>query len=129
MENTRKSLKWHKRVARFHIVVAAALFVLIPKFYAQTRDFIDNMPDDNFRKHAWSGLVFGVVTGLGFVVYISQAVQAMVMGFDFLSLNRKDKLLIKYHDLLKQVAEKRMTGEQLDSPDAAPSTPSDEPPT
>lgn len=107
VEQARKNLKWFKRVAWIHLVVVAAMAILIPKFYRLISDMIRDMPDD-FRKWAWIGLMFGVVMGTVLATYITKAAEAIVMGFNILQVNRKDKLLIKYHDMLTQLAKERI---------------------
>lgn len=130
VERTRKNLKWFKRVAWIHLIVVAAIAIFIPMLYRFTTEFIRDMPND-FRKWAWSGLLFGVVIGSVLGVYIHKAAEAIVMGFDLLQVNRKDRLLIKYHDLLKQVAKEQLNCEQHAgrvssgaAPSAAPNEPS-----
>jgi hypothetical protein len=102
VDRTRRNLKWFKRVAWIHLIVLVALSIFIPKFYIRIVDTIGDMPDNDFRKHAWLGLAFGVVMGCVLAMYITKATEAIVMGFDLLQVNRKDRLLVKYHDMLKQ---------------------------
>lgn len=112
IERTRKNLKWFRRVAWIHLVVVAGFSILIPKFFSFITDFIGDMPNEDFRKWAWSGLLFGLVMGTALALYVYKAAQAIVMGFDLLQVNRKDKLLVKYHDLLAEVAKERLSCEQ-----------------
>ncbi len=42
--------------------------------------------------------------GTVLAVWIHKAAQSVVMGFDLLQINRKEKLLVKYHDILKVLA-------------------------
>jgi len=106
VEKTRKNLKWFKRVAWVHLSVVVALAFLLPKFFRMIMQMIDTMPNDS-RKWAWMGLLFGVVMGSVFAAYIFKAIESIIMGFDLLGANRKDKLLIRYHDYLKQIAEQK----------------------
>ena len=111
VERTRKNLKWFKRVAGIHLAVVVAMSILIPKLYGLIDDIIKDMPDD-FRKWAWIGLMFGIVMGTVLATYLVKAAEAIIMGFDLLQLNRKDKLLVKYHDMLTQLAKERIGCEQ-----------------
>ena len=128
VERQRKHLRMSKRVAWIHLVIGIAFCVLIPKFFQFFSEFTDDMPDDA-RKLAYTGLQLGLICGLMISGYIVKAAEAVVRGFNLFDFNRGTELLVKYHDILKKVAEQHGCEQHAGqvSPEAAPSASPDEP--
>jgi len=60
---------------------------------------------DKQRMMAWLGLMIGFSTGIfiaGYVMVAGFSILMALVSLDFLNANRGSKLLIKYHDMLKE---------------------------
>ena len=105
VELTRRNLKWYRRMVWVHLAIVVALAFLAPMVYDLVSDFMRIIPDEDMRRQAWSGFVLGAVLGTMLAAYGGYAFQAMAMGLEFSQINRSHRLLIKYDDMLKHVAE------------------------
>lgn len=57
------------------------------------------------------GLLAGFIFDAVIVQYVVMAMQAIVLALDLFCLNRSTKLLIKYHDTLKDMGTLELEGE------------------
>ena len=102
IEKIRKYQASSKKSAYFYFILVLGFAILIPLSYDQTTDFIEKFPNDDYRKFAWSGLQFGIIMGIALSVMGHQAINTLFRGIEGLQGNRQDKLLLKYHDRLKE---------------------------
>ena len=96
----------------FAIVSLLIIIFLVPKLFEIFSNIKDNLPD-GAQKYAWSGYLSGLVFGLATSTLIAQACGSILGGFNLFNFNRDTKLMIKYYELLKQIAEKNKDFEEI----------------
>lgn len=99
---TRKWLRLHKKFVWIHVVALILLSVFVPWLIDIIQQMIELMPDED-RKLAWMGLLVGFIFGAFIEQYVVMAMQAILVMLDLFDYNRSTKLLIKYHDMLKDL--------------------------
>lgn len=102
VDKTRKWLNLSKKFVWIHVAVLIFLSVLIPWLIDLVQKMIDLLPDEN-RKLAWAGILTGFIFGAVIAQYVVMAMQSIVASLDLFDSNRSTKLLIKYHDMLKDM--------------------------
>ena len=102
VDKTRKWLRLSKRFVWIHVAVLIFLSVLIPWLIDLVQQMIDLLPDEN-RKLVWAGLLLGFIFGAVIGQYVVMAMQSIVTALDIFDTNRAPRLLIKYHDMLKDM--------------------------
>ncbi len=101
VEKVRKSLKRSKKYVLIHIAALLFFCVFFPKLIQWIWQIIEFLPEED-RKMAWIGLALGFTFGMIVAQYILIATQAILMALDWFNINRSSRLLIKYHDMLKE---------------------------
>jgi len=109
----RRGLRLSRKLVWIHIAVLALLSMFIPWFVDAVQLATDQMPD-GAEKRVWMGLVVGLIFGVFLWYYIAAAVQVIVTALDPLDYTRGTRLLIKYHDMLRQIGALEETSEQRD---------------
>jgi hypothetical protein len=104
IEGVRKNLKRSKKLAWFHIAMLILLALVFPMLWNTAMFTIKQIPDEH-KQMGWIGLMIGISTGIMIAQYVMIAgycILTTLLSSDFLNLNRSSKLLIKYHDMLKE---------------------------
>ena len=101
VERAQKHLKRSKKYVWIHIAAVLFVCVFLPKLIQLLWHIIELIPEEG-RKMAWIGLMLGLMFGAFIAQYIVIAGQAILMALDLFDFNRSSKLLIKYHDMLKE---------------------------
>jgi hypothetical protein len=101
VEKVKKSLKRSKKFIWIHIAVLLFVSVFTSKMIQLLCGIIEKMPDEE-QKMVWLGLILGCAFGAFLAQYIVIALQSISMALDLFDSNRGNKLLIKYHDMLKE---------------------------
>ena len=101
VERIRKNLKHRKKLLLFFVPMFILLSFLLPWLFSMLSEMIDEMPE-GVQKMGWIGLLLGFVFGVIFSQGIIAAMQGILMALDLFDYNRSSKLLIKYHDMLKE---------------------------
>lgn len=102
VEKNRKWLHLNKKFIWIHFAVLIILSVLIPWLIDLVQWIIDLLPHED-QKLVWAGLMLGFIFGAVIGQYVVMAIQSIVAALDLFDLNRTPKLLIKYHDMLKDM--------------------------
>jgi len=102
VEKTRKWLRLSRKFVWIHVAVLIFLSVLIPWIIDLVQQMIDLLPDEA-RKLTWMGLLLGFIFGAVIGQYVVLAMQFILVALDLFDYNRSTKLLIKYHNMLKDM--------------------------
>jgi len=113
VERTRKNLKRSRKLIWIHIAILLFLSMFIPKLIQFVLEIIEDMPDE-YRQWAWTSLVCGFLFGALIGQYAIMAIQSILMALDLFDFNRGTRLLIKYHDMLKEIGALEQDHEQQD---------------
>ena len=113
VERTRKNLKRSRKFIWFHIAALILLSMFISELIQFVWKLIEDMPEEN-RRMVWTGLMFGFFFGALIGQYVAMALQAILMALDLYDFNRGDKLLIKYHGMLKEMGVLQQGTEEQD---------------
>ena len=116
IEKRRKHLRTSKKMRWIAIVFLLGIIFLVPKLFEIFSNIKDNLPE-GAQKFAWSGYLSGLTLGLATSVYSVQACVSVLSGFNLFNFNRDTKLMIKYYELLKQIAEKNKDFEKINEVD------------
>jgi hypothetical protein len=102
VERTRKSLKRSRKFIWLHIAALILLSIFIPKLIQFVWKLVEDMPD-GYRQLAWADIVCCSILGAVIGQYVMIALQSILMALDLYDFNRGNKLLIKYHGMLKEM--------------------------
>jgi len=111
VERIRKSLRLRRKLAWFHLALFVAMAVFVPMLVRIAWQMIDNMPSEA-QKLTWVGLFLGFTFGALAGGYLATALESVVRGFNLFDCTRSERLLIKYHDALSQIADEQRNGGQ-----------------
>ena len=101
VERAQKHLKRSKKYVWFHIAALLFVCVFLPRLIQWLWQIIEFLPEEE-RKMVWIGLMLGLMFGMFIAQYLVIAGQSILMAIDLFDFNRSNKLLIKYHDMLKE---------------------------
>jgi hypothetical protein len=102
VEKTRKWLRLSRKLFWVHWGILLLLGVIVPRLISLLWEFIKNMPDEA-QKMMWTGLVLGIIFGTVVEKFLVSAVQTFMASLDLFDFNRSSRLLIQYHDKLKEL--------------------------
>jgi len=102
VEKTRKWLRLSRKMFWIHWGILLLLAVIVPKLISVVWWFIENMPDEA-QKMMWTGLVVGIIFGTLLEKLLLSAIQTFMASLDLFDVNRSSRLLIQYHDKLKEL--------------------------
>jgi hypothetical protein len=111
VERTRKSLKRSRKFIWLHIAALILLSIFIPKLIQFVWKLVEDMPD-GYRQLAWADIVCCSILGAVIGQYVMIALQSILMALDLYDFNRGNKLLIKYHGMLKEMGALEQDSEQ-----------------
>ncbi|MBT3375239.1 MAG: hypothetical protein HN742_19630 [Lentisphaerae bacterium] len=99
VEAVRKSLRWARKLVFFHAasfcVAVAGIVTLVFAFWTTARPVTVGSSQDQSMMGLLIGVCFGIIIG----ALTTCGILAIINFIVFLRGNRKDRLLIKYHDL------------------------------
>jgi hypothetical protein len=101
VERLRKFLKHSKKLLLLYIPLLILLCYCLPDLYRMFMDMIDEMTEGE-QFAVLLGMMLGTIIGMTFAQCIISMGQSILMAFDLFDYNRANKLLIKYHDMLKE---------------------------
>jgi len=101
IEGVRKNLKRSNKYVWIHIAALLFVCVFLPRLIQWLWQIIEFLPEEE-RKMVWIGLMLGLMFGMFIAQYLVIAGQSILMAIDLFDFNRSNKLLIKYHDMLKE---------------------------
>ena len=113
VDKNRKALRLSKKLAWIHVSVLTVITLFLPWLIGVVQQAIEQIPD-GIEKWAWLSLLLGFVLGILLSYYVITAIQVILMAFDPFDYNRGTKLLIKYHDMLREKGAIEKTSEQHD---------------
>ena len=106
IEKRRKYLRTCKRMKWLHIAIVIGYFCLFPLFFEVLSGWKDFLPTDS-QKYIWLGLIFGFSFGFMTAWMLTSSVISIMHAFNLFGFNRDTELMIKYHELLKRIAENK----------------------
>ncbi|MCP4262969.1 MAG: hypothetical protein GY774_36475 [Planctomycetes bacterium] len=101
VERTQKYLKLSKKFAWIHFVLLLFVCFFLPWLIQILWEMVEMMSEEE-KKMVWIGLMLGFTFGAFISHYILIAGQSILAALDLFDFNRGNKLLIKYHDMLKE---------------------------
>ena len=101
VERIRKWLKHSKKLLFIFVPLLLILCFLLPELIQFIWQMIDEMPEGE-QKIVWIVIMLGFMFGAVFSQSIIALGQSILMALDLFDYNRANKLLIKYHDMLKE---------------------------
>ena len=106
IEKRRKYLRTCKKMKWFHIIIVIGSFFLLFLFIETIPGWKNLLPEGS-QKYIWLGLGLGL--SLGFIAswLLINSVTSLMHAFNLFNYNRDTELMIKYHELLKQIAENK----------------------
>ncbi|MGD8787077.1 MAG: hypothetical protein PVJ60_06615 [Phycisphaerales bacterium] len=111
VEKTRKNLKRSRKFIWIHIAALSLLSIFIPKLIQVVLKLVEDIPD-GYRQLAWVSIVCCSILGVVIGQYVMIALQSILMALDLYDFNRGNKLLIKYHGMLKEMGALEQDSEQ-----------------
>jgi len=104
IEKRRKYLRTCKKMKWFHIAIVIGYFFLLFLFIETIPGWKNLLPEGS-QKNIWIGL--GIGLGLGYIAswMLINSLTSIMHAFNLFNFNRDTELMIKYHELLKQIAE------------------------
>ena len=113
VEKTRKGLRLSKKLVWIHVAVLLVMCVIVPKMITIVWDVTKDSPDES-KKWIGAGLIFGFIFGAIIEQCLFSGFQAILTALDLFDYNRGSRLLIKYHDMLQEIAVQQQDYEQQD---------------
>ena len=104
IEKRRKYLRTCKRMKWLHIAIVIGYFCLFPLLFESIPGWKNLLPEGS-QKYIWIGLGIGLSLGFLASLMLINSVTSIMHAFNLFSFNRDTELMIKYHELLKQIAE------------------------
>ena len=104
IEGVRKNLKRSNKYVWIHIGALILLALTFPMLWDAAMFTIKQIPDKH-KQMGWLGLMTGFSIGIFLAQYFMIAAYSIFTAFfssDFFKMNRINKLLVKYHDILKE---------------------------
>jgi phosphotransferase system glucose/maltose/N-acetylglucosamine-specific IIC component len=101
VEGIRKWLKHSKKLFLICVLFLLILCFLLQGLIQFILQLIEEIPDGE-QKIAWMVIILGFIFGAIFSQCIIALVQGILVVLDLFDYNRANKLLIKYHDMLKE---------------------------
>ena len=98
VEKNRKGLRLARKLLWIHVTGLVFLAVLIPMLWRMIGEV-----SKEAENWAWAGLICGLAFGIVISNYIGAAVHAIFVALDLYDFNRGTRLLIKYHDTLREM--------------------------
>ncbi len=113
VERTRKVLRFSRKIVWIHVAVLLVICVIVPGAVGLLWQLTKDSPDQTLQLVGvglFAGFLFGAFIGQ----YFWTGVNAILMALDLFDYNRAPRLLIKYHDLLKEIGALDQDDEQQD---------------
>lgn len=113
VERTRKVLRFSRKIVWIHVAVLLVICVIVPAAVGLLWQLTKDSPDQTLQLVGvglFAGFLFGAFIGQ----YFWTGVNAILMALDLFDYNRAPRLLIKYHDLLKEIGALDQDDEQQD---------------
>ena len=101
VERAQKHLKQSKKYAWVYVAMLLMACFWVPKLIQALLGLIKEMPNNDLQMLG-AGLMVGILFGTIVAQYLVHVVQAILMALDLFEFNRSSKLLIKYHNMLKE---------------------------
>jgi len=106
IENIRKIQRTSKWITAFFFVLSIILFLIVSLTVSNFEGILNFVPAEE-KYFVWSGFIFGIIFGFIASFMLGQAIHLFDYAFTILNLDRKDKLLLKYHDKLIELEKKK----------------------
>lgn len=105
IEETRKSLKASKWLSALYLGLALLMLIAIIRFAGLFIDLFEMLGPE--KSKAWLGFAVGIVAALVIMPLMFSMFHAIGQSIENLMGRRKDRLLIKYHDALAELAKRQ----------------------
>ncbi len=102
VEKTRKVLRFSRKFIWIHVAVLLVICVIVPAAVGLLWQLTKDSPDEA-RQSVVAGLIVGFIFGAFIGQYLWAGVNAILSALDLFDYNRAPRLLIEYHDLLKEM--------------------------
>ena len=115
VEKIRKSLRRSRKYVWVYVLMLLVLCVIVPVSIDLAWQLTQDCSDE-IQKWIYTGLLLGFLFGALGGQYVFMGVQAFLMALDLFDYNRPSRLLVQYHDRLRQMDALDKDNEQ-DRPD------------
>jgi hypothetical protein len=102
MRECAHTLHFSRKLVWIHLVVLLVICVIVPGAVGLLWQLTKDSPDQTLQLvgvDLLAGFIFGAFIGQ----YLWTGVNAILMALDLFDYNRAPRLLIKYHDMLKEM--------------------------
>ena len=113
IEKIRKVLRFSRKFVWIHIVMLLVICVIVPAAIGLLWQMTRDSPDEA-RQSVVAGLIVGFLFGAFIGQYLWAGVHAILTALDLFDYNRAHRLLVKYHDILKEMGALDQDNEQED---------------
>jgi hypothetical protein len=113
VEKTRKVLRYSRKLVWIHVAMLLVICVIVPGAVGLLWQLTKDSPDQTLQSVGvglFAGFLFGVFIGR----YLWTPLNAVLSALDLFDYNRVPRLLIKYHDMLKEIDALDQDDEQQD---------------
>ncbi len=109
VEKSHKGLRLSKKLVWIHVAGLVFLTVFVPVLWRMLGEV-----SKEAENWAWAGMICGLAFGIVISHYIVAAVHAILVALDLYEFNRGTRLLINYHDTLREMGVLEEGDEQPD---------------
>lgn len=102
IERVRKGLRFSRKLVWIHAAMLLIVCVFVPMMVNMVWQITKDSPNET-RLWIGAGLLFGFLFGVFIGQYLINGMHAILSVLDLFDYNRAPRLLIKYHDLLKEI--------------------------
>ena len=113
VERVRKGLYYSRKVVWVHVAVLLVICVIVPGAVGLLWQLTKDSPDQSLESVGvglFAGFLFGAFIGQ----YFWTGVNVILSALDLFDYTREPRLLIKYHDMLKEMGALSQDDEQQD---------------
>lgn len=102
VERTRKVLRFSRKFVWLYVVVVLVICVVVPAAVGLLWELTKDSSNEA-RQMVIAGLIVGFIFGAFIGQCLINGIHAILMALDLFDYNRAPRLLIKYHDKLKEI--------------------------
>jgi len=113
VERVRKGLRFSRKLVWIHVAMLFIVCVFVPMIVNMVWQITKDSPNET-RLWIGAGLLFGFFFGAFIGQYLINGMHAILTALDLFDYNRAPRLLIKYHDILKEIGAMDQDDEQQD---------------
>lgn len=103
VEKRRKQLRKYQKLGWLFLAIGLLQIALLFWFWGMLSKLATNPIPGHDQAGIWVGIGLGILPGFIFGHFIKQASESIIQGFNFSAMQRSDRLMVEYHDLLQEV--------------------------